>query len=153
MDNMPSQSSAAPAPAHHEPHHEAPHHAAPAHHETPHHEAPKMEHSAPMHFDAKDVADNKIMAALSYIGILFLVPLLAKKDSKFAQEHAKQGLVLCIAYVALMVIGIIPILGWIVSFVGSIALLVLDIIALVKCLGGEFYEIPVVGKYRKEFKI
>jgi uncharacterized membrane protein len=108
---------------------------------------------SPMHFDAKDIADNKMMAALSYVGLLFLVPLLAKKDSKYAQEHAKQGLVLCIAYVALMVIGVVPILGWLVSFFGSIALLVLDVIGLVKCLQGEFYEIPVIGKFRKDIKI
>ena len=105
-----------------------------------------------MHFDAKDVADNKVMAALSYIGILFLVPLLVKKDSKFAQEHAKQGLTICVAYVILMVVGIVPILGWLVAFFGSIALLVLDVVALIKCLSGEFWELPVIGKYRKEFK-
>lgn len=108
---------------------------------------------SPMHFDAKDIADNKVMAALSYVGLLFLIPLLAKKDSKFAQEHAKQGLVLCIAYIALMVIGVVPILGWIISFFGSLALLVIDVIALVKCIQGEFYEIPMIGKYRSQIKI
>jgi hypothetical protein len=39
--------------------------------------------------DPKDVADNKLVAALSYIWILFLIPLLAKRDSKFCQFHAK----------------------------------------------------------------
>ena len=41
-----------------------------------------------------DVEANKTVAALSYISILFLVPLLGKRDSKFAQFHAKQGLIL-----------------------------------------------------------
>jgi len=115
--------------------------------------APETKVAPVMHFDPKDVADNKLMAALSYVGFLVLVPLLAKKDSKYAQEHAKQGVVLVIAYVALMIIGIVPILGWFVSFFGGLVLLVLDIIALVKCLQGEFWEVPVLGQYRKEIKI
>jgi len=110
-------------------------------------DAPKMT------FDAKDVQDNKLIAALSYIGILCLVPLLAKKDSKFAQEHGKQGLVLFIAVIAIMVVGWIPIIGWIVGFFGSIALLIVGLIAFIKCLMGEFWEIPYLGQYRNKFKL
>ena len=39
--------------------------------------------------DPKDVEENKLIAAVGYLGILFLIPLLAKKDSPFAQFHAK----------------------------------------------------------------
>ncbi len=46
--------------------------------------------------DQKDVEENKIMAVIAYFGILCLIPLLAKKDSPYAQFHAKQGLVLFI---------------------------------------------------------
>ena len=105
------------------------------------------------HFDPKDVADNKLIACLSYIGILCLIPLLAKKDSKFAQEHAKQGLVLLIAFVVLFVVGIIPILGWIIAFFGDLILLIVALVAFIKCLMGEFWEIPVLGAYRNKFNI
>lgn len=44
----------------------------------------------------KDIEANKTLAALSYAWILCLVPLLGRRDSKFAQFHAKQGLVLFI---------------------------------------------------------
>jgi uncharacterized membrane protein len=104
-------------------------------------------------FDSKDVQENKIIAALSYIGILCLVPLLAKKDSKYCQEHGKQGLVLLLAVVAVMVVGWIPILGWIVGFFGSILLLIVGLIALIKCLMGEFWEIPVIGQYRSKINL
>lgn len=106
-----------------------------------------------MAFDPKDVAENKIIAALSYIGILCLVPLLAKKDSKFCQEHGKQGLVLFIASIVLYVVGIIPVLGWLVAFIGGIALLVVAVIAFIKCLMGEFWEVPVLGQYRNKFNL
>ena len=66
-----------------------------------------------------DVQQNKGMAALSYLGILCLILLLAKRDSKFAQFHAKQGLVLLIAEVILGfaagLLAIIPVIGWIVD--------------------------------------
>ena len=39
-------------------------------------------------FDSNDVAQNKVMGILAYIGFLFLVPLLAAKDSKYARFHA-----------------------------------------------------------------
>ncbi len=103
------------------------------------------------HFDPKDVSENKLLACLSYIGILCLIPLLAKKDSKFCQEHGKQGLVLVIAFVILMVIGIVPILGWLIAFFGNLILLICALVAFIKCLMGEFWEIPVIGQYRHKF--
>lgn len=114
---------------------------------------PPAEAKPVMNFDQKDVDENKLIAALSYLGLLCLIPLLAKKDSKFAQEHGKQGLVLVIAWVVIWVVGVIPILGWIVGFFGSIILLIVNLIALGKTLMGGFWEIPVLGKYRHQFKI
>ncbi len=97
-------------------------------------------------FDQKDIADNKFVAALSYVGLLVLVPLLVKKESPFAQFHAKQGVVLCIAF---FLLSFIPVLGWLIS----LALLVIDIIALVKTLSGEAWEIPLVGEAVKKLNI
>ncbi len=97
-------------------------------------------------FDQKDVAENKFIAALSYLGLLFLVPLLAKKESPFAQFHAKQGLVLCIAF---FVFSFIPVFGWLVN----LALLIVDVIALVKTLSGETWEIPLVKDAVKKLNI
>lgn len=97
-------------------------------------------------FDQKDIADNKFIAALSYLGILFLVPLLVKKESPFAQFHAKQGLVLCIAF---FVFSFIPFLGWMVN----LFLLVVVIIALIKTLSGEAWELPFVKDVVKKLNI
>jgi hypothetical protein len=43
------------------------------------------------------VKDGMVFAIVAYIGILCLLPLLLKKDNKFALHHGKQGLVLFIA--------------------------------------------------------
>lgn len=111
-------------------------------------------------FDKKDIEDNKVMAILSYIGLLFLVPLLAAKDSKFARYHTNQGLVLFIADLivgaAVSVVGavlaFIPVLGWIVaslvSLAAGIAILALMIIGIINAANGKAKELPVIGKFR-----
>lgn len=100
-------------------------------------------------FDKKDVDENKIIAALSYVGVLFLIPLLAKRESKFCQEHAKQGLVLFIAWIVGSFVFWFPIIGWFLLLV----MFVLDLMAFIKCLSGEFWEVPVLGPFRKKFNL
>ena len=41
-------------------------------------------------FDPQDINDNKGMSVLAYIGILFLIPLLACPNSRFARYHTNQ---------------------------------------------------------------
>ena len=111
-------------------------------------------------FDKKDIEDNKIMAILSYIGILFLVPLLAAQNSKFARYHANQGLVLFVADIIVgvatgivsFVLAFIPILGWIVaalvSLAAGVAILALVILGIINAANGKAKELPVIGKFR-----
>ena len=101
----------------------------------------------------KDIEENKLIAAIGYIGILCLVPLLGKKDSEFAQFHGKQGLILTICWIIIFLIGIIPILGWLISFLGTIALLALSIMGILKSLAGEYWELPYLGQYSKKIKL
>ena len=96
-----------------------------------------------------DAEQNKGMAAIAYIGILFLIPLLAKKDSPFAQYHAKQGLVLFIFEVIASAISWIPVVGWVLPIAG----LILFIIGLMNALGGKTEPLPVIGQFGDKFKI
>lgn len=103
-------------------------------------------------FDAKDVEENKVIAALSYIWILFLIPLLTKKDSRFAVEHAKQGLVLFIIELIIMVIWWIPFLGYVIGSILSVAVSIVAVIAFVFAIQGRFWKIPFVYDFAKNFK-
>lgn len=94
---------------------------------------------------------DKIHLILSYFGILCLIPLLTVKDSPFVQFHAKQGVVLLIAFVAVSIISIIPLIGWIVGCAGFIAGLVFAIMGIVKALAGERWVIPVIGQFASKF--
>ena len=102
--------------------------------------------------DPKDIQENKGLTVLSYIGLLCLVPLLAKKDSKFAQYHAKQGLVLFIMELIIWVLLVIPVLGWIIYVVGIITSLVLAIMGIMNVVNGKCKELPIIGKFAEKFK-
>lgn len=104
---------------------------------------------------AKDIEENKALTFLSYLGILALVPLLAKKDSKFAQFHAKQGLVLFVGWFAIAwIAGFIPFLGWFL-IVPAVCIfgIVLSIMGLINVANGEMKELPVIGEFAKKINL
>ncbi|MFH1522600.1 MAG: hypothetical protein ABIE43_02145 [Patescibacteria group bacterium] len=92
-----------------------------------------------------DVEANKNIAVMSYLWILCLVPLLGKKDSEFAQFHAKQGLILFVA----SLFTIVPFFGQILMLV----LIVISVLGLVKAYNGERWEIPFVYDWSKKIKL
>jgi len=101
----------------------------------------------------KDIEENKLVAAVGYISILCLIPLLLKPKSQFAKFHGKQGLILFIGAVINMVISVIPFLGWILGFIGAVALIILSILGILKALNGEYWEMPYLAEYAKKINI
>ncbi len=97
----------------------------------------------------KDIKENKLIAALSYVWILCLVPLLLKRDSKFAQFHAKQGLVLFIIEVFASFIMWLPIVGQLIA----LALLVISVVSFIKALSGEWWKIPYLYEWSKKINL
>jgi uncharacterized membrane protein len=105
------------------------------------------ENKSPEVATKEDIEKNKINAVLSYLGILIIVPLVSEdaKKSTYAKFHMNQGLVLLIASVALSMIWVVPILGWLIGFVGGIVLFVLWIIGIISALQGEMKRVPILG--------
>jgi len=103
----------------------------------------------------KEMEEGKIFAFLAYLlGIIgFLIVLLAKKDNKFAMYHAKQSLVLFIAWVAIWLIAWIPVLGWIIGFIGWIFLVVLWILGMINALTEKQKPLPIIGKFADKIKL
>lgn len=111
------------------------------------------------YFDHADVEKNRLMAVLSYLGILVIIPILVTPDSKFVRFHANQGVILLIAslvYGAInrilgFVIGWIPIVGGIIvslwSLIGVI-LFIFAILGIINAAQGKGKELPVIGSYR-----
>jgi len=101
----------------------------------------------------KEIQEGKIYAVLAYLWILCFIPLLFKKDNKFALFHAKQGLVLFICSIALCLFRIIPLLGWVISIIGSIICGILGLVGIVQALMGNYWKMPVVNDYAEKIKL
>lgn len=102
--------------------------------------------------DPNDIAQNKTMAVLAYFGFLFLVPLLAAPNSRYARFHTNQGLVLFIADAIVGVItsvtSVIPVVRAFVPGVLGVLILVLLIMGAVNAGSGKAKELPVIGKIK-----
>jgi len=104
-----------------------------------------------------DIDAGKTMGILAYI--LFLIPLFAARDNKYAMFHTEQAIALWIAFIVIYiamwiltyVVGMISSsLACIISILGIIpwlAYLVLWIMGLINAIGGKVKELPVVGSW------
>ena len=103
-------------------------------------------------------SEDVIFLILAYFGIFALIPFFAVKNNEYVRWHSKQGLVLVgfeiILWIALMIIGFIPILNIIFAFLGLfiwLGVLILHIFCIIKALKGEKWVVPVIGKYTDKF--
>lgn len=99
-------------------------------------------------YSPEDISNNKVMSFLSYLWILFIVPLIAAPNSPYAKFHANQGLLLFLFDIVIAIVAMIPVVGWIISAVGGALVLIFRIIGIVNSLKGEAKELPLIGKYR-----
>ncbi len=86
-----------------------------------------------------------IIAYLTVIGLVAAFVMNKDKNDAYAAYHIKQSLGLCLSGFAIFFVGLIPILGWIVSFLGSVFLLVLWIMGLLNAVNGKQKPVPVLG--------
>lgn len=110
------------------------------------------------------IAPN-MAGALSYFlgaltGVLFLI---IDKDRPFVRFHAMQSIVLSVAWVGLwivfsvlsMILGAVPVLGWLIGLLISIALgiggFVLWLYLMYRAYSGDEWEMPMVGEYARRF--
>jgi len=92
-----------------------------------------------------DIEKNKTVAALSYVWILFLIPLLGKKHSKFCQFHAKQGLILFL----LSFVSWFPLIGWLIG----LAIIIISVMGILKCLEGAWWKVPYIYDLSKKINL
>lgn len=113
--------------------------------------------------DPNDVAQNRGISVLSYLGPLVFIPLFARKNSPYAQFHAKQGVTMFAFWVAAAIlnsllglirvtrVGILTVyttIPWYISILRygiSAFVTVLAIIGIVNAAKGQAKELPIIG--------
>ena len=108
-------------------------------------------------------SNRNVMILLSYLWLLALVPLLTEKDDKEVQWHAKHGLVLAVAEIALciglsIVMGLLGVithgfgcLGLFLWPIISLAILVVHVLCIVKGVNGQRFLVPGVSQFADRF--
>ena len=114
-------------------------------------------------YDEKDIDSAAFFAPISYLGILFFVPLLIKPNSEFAKYHANQGLVLLLT--ALAVDAVICLIGVLLNLVNlwifptficlvflftfcNLFFVIFMILGMYNATSGYAKEIPIIGRIR-----
>jgi len=88
----------------------------------------------------KDIDEGKILAWLSYLGLLLLIPLFVKPENTFCKHHAKQGIVLLGLWVIVFILS--PFVR-VLDSLAFLAIAVISIIGLVQALSGNYWKAPL----------
>lgn len=92
--------------------------------------------------------DVKLAGALAYLGafVTGILLLVVEKDSPFVRFHAMQSTITFLIVVAVnMVLGSIPILGWLVLVFLFPVEVFLWLFLMYKAYSGERYKLPSIG--------
>ncbi|WP_203292998.1 DUF4870 domain-containing protein [Luteirhabdus pelagi] len=98
--------------------------------------------------EGKNIA---IIAYITLIGLIIAFVMNNDRKNEFASYHIRQSLGLGCLGLALTVINIIPILGWIVSLVGTIFMIYLWVMGLMNAVNEKKKPVPMVGKKFEEW--
>ena len=121
-----------------------------------------------MNNNGEPLPNEKGVAWLSYVGLLFLIPLFVKKDSEYCKFHVKEGATLFAVDLAYLIVksillliidlptrtyyygfyihsGIYHVFNVLFSL-GYIFLVVVSIMGIVRAATGKKLELPLIGK-------
>lgn len=111
-------------------------------------EQPMVNNQPPSSTLATD-SSNKIIFVLSYLGVLFFLPLVVCPNSSVGKFHANQGLSLLIVSIGGSIA--ISILYTIISFLGflsplfSLVIFIFMIMGMVNAYNGKQVPLPIIG--------
>jgi len=100
----------------------------------------------------KDSSNEKMMGAVAYLlgPVTGIILLLVEKNNTYVRFHAMQSTVVFGAILLLnIILGIIPVLGWLVALILSPLVMLVSFVLWVflmwKAFNGEKYKLPYFG--------
>jgi uncharacterized membrane protein len=92
--------------------------------------------------DQRDIRMNKDIAAFSYVWIMSVLIFITRRDSKFIQYHAKQGMIL---FVISILFGLIPFIGQYLVLLAVAGML----LGFINAAQGNYADVPLAGDLSK----
>jgi uncharacterized membrane protein len=101
----------------------------------------------------KTKSNDNMMGAVAYLlgFVTGIVLLIVEKKSSFVRFHAMQSTILFGGvFILNIVLGIIPVLGWVVALLVSPVLMIVSfilwLVLMWKAYNGEMYKLPYIGE-------
>lgn len=110
--------------------------------------------ATPQQVPVQSGLSSNAAGALAYVtiipAIIFLIIEPYNKNS-FVRFHSWQSIFLGIATFAIdMLLGFIPIVGWMILPLAMLGFLVLWVICLLKAVKGERFKLPLIGNFAEQ---
>lgn len=103
--------------------------------------------------NSKEGKTNAVLAYITIIGLIIAFVLNNEKKNTFASFHIKQSLGIAVTGLVLGLIGLIPIIGWIINILGFFVLVYMWIMGLMNAVNEKQKVVPILGeKYLEWFK-
>ncbi len=104
-----------------------------------------------------DIEKNKGKAVFCYLTVLWLIPFLMWRDSRFVKFHINQGFNLLICEICLVVVDrllgfllgpglLLGIWGFVYS-IGSLILMVFVVLGIINAINGQTKKLPIIGDW------
>jgi uncharacterized membrane protein len=97
--------------------------------------------------------DPKIVGLLCYLGSIVtgILFLMLEKKSRFVKFHAMQSILVSAALIVInLVLGFIPLIGWIVGILIAPVSFILWIVLMLAALQGRWFKLPIIGDYAQD---
>tara|TARA_R110002072_G_scaffold260722_14_gene419325 strand:- start:5062 stop:5418 length:357 start_codon:yes stop_codon:yes gene_type:complete len=116
-----------------------------------------MENTSTKQTETNQAADSSLsiatIAYITFIGLIIAYVMNKDKKEAFANYHIRQSLGLALTGLAIGIISLIPILGWIIYIVGFVVLIYMWVLGLMNAINKKEQPVPFLGeKFNEWFK-
>ena len=87
---------------------------------------------------------SRMMALMSYLGVLVFVPLAMNRDDEYVYFHARQGLIIWIAGILAIFMLYLPGLGKLLFSFLAMMVVIFSLLGLISVLLRKAWKLPIV---------
>ena len=87
---------------------------------------------------------SRMMASMSYLGVLVFVPLAMNRDDEYVYFHARQGLIIWIAGILAIFMLYLPGLGKLLFSFLAMMVVIFSLLGLISVLLRKAWKLPIV---------